>query len=329
MKSKISVIIPAYNAEKSIEKCVSSVLCQSLSAYEIIVIDDGSKDRTGEILDRLAKDNSNLRVLHQENRGVSFARNKGIDLAGGDYIFFMDSDDWIQRDTLSEFLKHTEEESLPLTGFALEDGSDSPKECVFEQITPQKVYSINIFEQLFCEVAVHYLWNKLFRCDIIKKENIRFDEKLALGEDLLFNLEYLKHVDRIKLIRKPLYRYSVQNDNSLRHQVYRNQLEIDERLNRAVYDFCMLRKKDLGNHTGLAMKFCMKLLMNGYMNYFENGEGNILHRYSLIKKEMKTSVLQDILTEGERTGSVEIYRRIFIKKRMFLSYYIAYKLVKK
>ena len=327
---KISIIIPAYNAEKTILRCVNSALNQTVMPTEIIVIDDGSSDNTGELLDNLAAGTSLLKIVHQKNVGVSSSRNKGLRMASGDYIYFLDSDDWLEPDLLEVLTEDLDPQIVPLLGYIFEDGSSTPEKNIFKNIGQTgKTCSFDVFEDLFCNVDIHYLWNKLFNREILQKYNIYFDQSLSLGEDLIFNLEYLKHMKGFKLNRVPLYHYSVQNQNSLSNHFYKNQLEIMEKLCMRFWDFCVFKKAELNDRIGKAISFSIKLLMNNYMLYFEKGDGSKLHRYQTVRREMKTSVLQTFLKEGTRLHAIESYKKILIKYRLFFSYYLAYKLSQK
>lgn len=194
MKKAITVIIPAYNAEKTIKRCVNSVLGQSLTNIEIIIVNDGSTDMTTQILDDLSMNDSRLIVVNQKNGGVSKARNVGITMATAEWIYFIDSDDWIEPDYLSNFLKDSGNSELIIQGFTKEFDDGSKQNVIFDNA--DNISSSEIIKLLQYKRNAHngYLWHKLFRKDIISNANIKFREDSSFAEDGLFFFEYMKHV---------------------------------------------------------------------------------------------------------------------------------------
>lgn len=186
MQPLISVIIPAYNIEEYIERCLKSVCAQTYTNLEIIVVDDGSKDYTGEIIDRIAKEDSRIVPIHKKNAGVSAARNTGLDRATGDYIGFVDGDDIIEED-MYEFLINN----------ALRYDADI-SHCGYQMVFPDRVdYYYNtgevriqdnyqgVYDLIKADKVEPGLWNKLFKVELIGKK--RLNEEILINEDLLFN----------------------------------------------------------------------------------------------------------------------------------------------
>ncbi len=187
----ISVIVPAYNAEKTVGYCVKSILAQTYADFELILVDDGSKDATLDVCKSF--DDSRITVLHQENVGVSSARNKGLELAKGEYIAFVDSDDYIESDYLKK-LSRGFGKDLVITGFCYDCKPEissfvlslSNKEEVGEHI------SALINADQLC-----YPWGRLFKRSVIETFHIRFDESMRFAEDNVFNWEYLCHAESL------------------------------------------------------------------------------------------------------------------------------------
>lgn len=187
----ISVIIPAYNAEKTIGHCVKSVLAQTYDDWELILVDDGSKDATLDVCRSF--DDSRVIVLHQENGGVSSARNKGLESAKGEYVAFVDSDDYIESDYL-EKLSRGFGKDLVVTGFCYD--------CKPE--TSSFVLSLSNKEEIGAQISnlinadqLCYPWGRLFRRSVIETFHIRFDESMRFAEDNVFNWEYLCHAESL------------------------------------------------------------------------------------------------------------------------------------
>lgn len=201
----ISVIVPAYNAERTLERAINSILsnCDDNTDIEIIVIDDGSTDSTPEICERISSI-ERVRVFHAENQGVAAARNIGIQNSRGEYIGFVDSDDWVEPDMYKTLLQTmlTQKADLVACGIVQETELGSFPETndgSIRIIEGQEIYS-----ELFSADIRGYLWNKLF-----KRELITFDMDKAISqcEDLLFNAMYCSNVSKAIYIRKALYHY--------------------------------------------------------------------------------------------------------------------------
>ena len=205
---KVSIIIPVYKAEKYLSKCVDSVLNQSYTDLEVILVEDGSPDNCGAICDDYAKKDSRIKVVHKENEGVSKARNAGLDIATGEYVQFVDSDDYLELQ-MTEKLVHAMKEQkvdMVLCGF-YEKNLNFEKVSKIEEETgiyKKKDFLMRIMNNPY---SFHYgvLWNKLFKRKVI--ERIRFSSDMDFGEDFIFNLHYLGKIEKIAVIEEPLYYY--------------------------------------------------------------------------------------------------------------------------
>lgn len=200
-----SVVIPVYEAKKDLERCVSSWLGQTRGDLELILVDDGSTDGSAGLCDDLAKRDSRVRVIHQENAGVSAARNAGIRAALGEYVLFTDSDDYVAGDYLERMslLQQETDADLVLCGYHhLYDGADIlklPGETRVLKLTDASEDFLCLYEKSFLNMP----WNKLYRRAWLGQ----FDTSMSLGEDLLFNLEYLEKCSRIAVLSEPLCYY--------------------------------------------------------------------------------------------------------------------------
>lgn len=219
MNTKISIIIPVYNVEKYIKRCIDSVLNQTYSNYEIILVDDGSTDLSGYICDEYSYIDKRVKVIHQNNGGLSGARDSGIKEVTGDYIMFVDSDDWIEQNTLQVLSKEIliGNYDLIIYGYIMEFIYD---ECKNVYVSP----NLNIYNNAkdYVKQYSHYrsngifgfVWNKLYKADVIKKNDIFFEE-YVFPEDVFFNFKFLPYCKNIKVIDNVLYHYIHQSMQTL------------------------------------------------------------------------------------------------------------------
>lgn len=203
MNPKVSVIVPIYNVEKYLNKCVDSIINQSLRDIEIILVDDGSTDNSGDIADIYAEKDSRVKVIHKENGGQGSARNHGIEVAQGEYIGFVDSDDWIDFNMYEELYiaAEKEEADIAVCNRKVFDENDNLKTIVtvsegIIDINKDKIIDY-VIDQLFYPHTV-VVYNKIFKKTIISNNNITFKEVKEVGsEDALFNYEVLLNVEKI------------------------------------------------------------------------------------------------------------------------------------
>lgn len=197
----VSIIIPIYKAEKSIRSCIDSVIAQTYKDWELVLVDDGSPDISGEICDEYAQKDSRIRAFHKSNGGVSSARNRGLDEAIGERICFVDADDALEPNFLSKMAVCSHD--LVVCGFRSLQGL---------QITPDDIDVSGeamgaYIPKFFNSYSAPAPWAKLFKKEIIDKYHIRFNQKLKLTEDTIFNFEYLSHCISLRQIPNQLYIY--------------------------------------------------------------------------------------------------------------------------
>lgn len=239
---QITVIVPVYRVEPYLRRCIDSILAQTFTDFELILVDDGSPDGSGAICEEYAARDSRILVIHQPNGGVSHARNVGIDYAQGDYIAFIDSDDRVHAEYLQSLLESIlcEMSELSLCSHIRVENNETYqynlleiKKLVFENKSQEN--RIALFKM--CEHKLLYCpYNKLFVRKIIQENNIRFNESMALGEDLIFVFDYLDYCATVSYIPKALY-YYYQNSNSLVRSFDGDKLKNAIQLNEHVYDF--------------------------------------------------------------------------------------------
>lgn len=212
MKNKVSIVVPVYKVEKYLEKCINSIINQTLKEIEIILVDDGSPDKCGEICDYYSKLDNRVRVIHKINNGLAEARNSGMDIATGEYICFVDSDDWVEpyyvERMYNKVKKH--DSDICMCGFYI----DYQDENYTQIVNCKKDYDINgrdnyglEFIEIINGIGFVLAWNKLYRLDLLKKNNIKFSKDVLITEDLVFNCKVLKKIDRLSVVGEPLYHY--------------------------------------------------------------------------------------------------------------------------
>lgn len=220
MEPKVSIIVPVYNAEKSLARCVDSILNQEFRDFELILMDDGSKDRSGEICDGYARADARVVVVHKENTGVSDTRNQAIARARGTFLQFVDSDDWLTADATKLMVRAAEETGCDMV---IADFYRVVGEMVSQKgdIDADQVIGREAFVGFMMENPADYyygvLWNKLYRRSLVEAHGIRMDAKLSWCEDFLFNLEYVRYASTFYALRTPVY-YYVKTKGSLVNQ---------------------------------------------------------------------------------------------------------------
>ena len=207
MDPKLSVIIPAFNAENTLERCIKSILRQSFSDYEIIIIDDGSTDSSREISDLYCRRDKRMQVVHQNNSGVSVARNVGINIASGQYIMFVDSDDEIESSFFAEYIEAVEKTNCDIIigGYTKVSVDESKSE---HRPNKQGIYGKEIWEDICREPEQYgYICSKLFKRDIIKKKSLQFRIDMYSQEDFDFCLSYFRYCSKFGFISNAGYQY--------------------------------------------------------------------------------------------------------------------------
>ena len=201
---KISVIVPVYNVEKCLHRCVDSIREQTFTDFELLLIDDGSKDRSIQICDEYAAKDSRVRVFHKSNGGVSSARNLGLDNARGEWIAFCDADDHVCNNWLEVLIDNAREDSLIITGFTIVDYKKQQKENYGFDVNGSVK---SVFGVFYSSKFPGVTWNKLYSLKKIADNDIRFNENISYQEDEEFVFSYLLHCRKIISVGTPTYCY--------------------------------------------------------------------------------------------------------------------------
>lgn len=220
MNPTVSIIVPVYNAEATISRCIESIINQEYRDFELLLIDDGSIDSSGTICDRYAAEDSRIRLIHKENTGVSETRNMALDLACGTYLQFLDSDDWITPNATRLFVEEAERyhcdmvisDFYRVVGKRVAHKGDIDDDCVLTQ----EEFSAHMLQNP-ADFYYGVLWNKLYRRDIVEKYHLRMNPEISWCEDFMFNLEYIRHAEVFYALQVPVY-YYVKTKGSLASQ---------------------------------------------------------------------------------------------------------------
>ena len=220
MKPAVSIIVPVYNGEKTLERCVDSVLKQEYKDFELFLINDGSSDKTREICERYAAADDRVLVIHKENSGVSESRNMAIAQAHGEYLQFLDCDDWITPDATKLLVRAAKEEQADLViadfyrviGERLSHKGDIEIDGVMDQEA-----FVGCMMEKPADFYYGVLWNKLYRRDIIMKHHLQMNPEISWCEDFMFNLEYIRYAKVFYALHAPIY-YYVKRKGSLASQ---------------------------------------------------------------------------------------------------------------
>lgn len=220
MKPMVSIIVPIYNAEKYLNRCVDSILNQEYTDFELFLVNDGSKDSSGAICDAYAAADTRVRVIHKPNTGVSDTRNTAIRQAQGTYLQFLDSDDWITPDATKLLVRAATEHhcDLVISDFYRVVGERVSHKGDIEEdgVLTREEFAEHMMENP-ADFYYGVLWNKLYRRDLIEKYNLEMDTSVSWCEDFLFNLEYILHSNVFYALQAPIY-YYVKTKGSLASQ---------------------------------------------------------------------------------------------------------------
>jgi glycosyltransferase involved in cell wall biosynthesis len=219
---KISIIIPVYNVEKYLRRCIESILSQSINDFEVILVNDGSSDQSGSIADEYKSKANDQRiiVIHKENGGVSSARNAGLSVASGDYVWFVDGDDWIEPNALEEILSEIENLEVDLVVFGNARVGKNIRLVNSLTLNKPGLYNFEIldfYKNYYFSNKVGFVpWNKIYRREVIRNNHILFDTEEAFGEDLLFNLYFYLNINTICFSNGVYYNYYVREGSAER-----------------------------------------------------------------------------------------------------------------
>lgn len=316
----VSIVVPVYNVESTIKKCVDSILNQTYQPYEIILVDDGSTDSSGQICDELVRNNKIVKVIHKENAGLGYARNTGIENASGDSIIFLDSDDYFDQKLIENLVTNiVDPRDTVVSGYIRVD--ESGRE-LFRYKYKEKEYLDDAVKTDFLCRMMGSLPNKkdaidmgathvLYSLPIILENGVRFpSERVLISEDIIFNIHYYQYAKRVSLIESTDYYYVVY-DNSLTHK-YR-----EDRFDKYVYLFeeesKLLKKYQLYDIASIRLK---KTFFNTVKMSLEQEKRKISgktfrERKHTVEQICNSTILQEII-QTYPIKSLGFSQRVFL-----------------
>lgn len=223
----VSVIVPVYNAERTLLRCVNSIQKQTWSNLEILLINDGSHDRSAEICRELTQNDERIVFFNQKNSGVSASRNVGLDNMNGKYCCFLDADDWIDVDHVATLVEAMCDVECVVEGYIKESGQNTVHCMLNKEIYNLFDLENPMISDLFVNGYIHPCWNKMFISDLIRQNNIRFNTHIHISEDSIFCMNYLMQCNYMRVLDKMSYHYClIDEKETLSKKVYPESLDI-------------------------------------------------------------------------------------------------------
>lgn len=288
--NKLSVIVPVYNGEKYLKKCIESIINQTYKNLEIIIIDDGSSDNSIEIINKYAYKDKRIKLFKQKNLGVSAARNLGIKNSTGELLTFIDCDDWIELNTYQLLINELEfnNSELAMYSFVREYKRKQVFEKLpFEEVTliKNKDITYNLIANLIAGESENEcpimgsVWRCIFKKSLIEKYNIFFDVSISFGEDLIFLIEYLLKCKRVSILNKHLYHYRFQEMSAISRyndDLWDKSLKLNNKLNEIFNSNELIRKR-------IDKALAVALVRNMFNVFHKDNKSNFYRKYRQVK----------------------------------------------
>jgi len=300
----VSVVIPVYNSKNFVENAISSIQNQSYKNIEIILIDDGSIDESGNLLDRIAAKDNRVVVIHQANGGISAARNRGLEIASGDFIMFCDDDDVYELNCIERLITCINNNNVDLIKYRIKyvilDGNKVTYEDthgIDDNFVLKNIEDVNLDEYIKLRESKSfvYIWNSLFRSNIINKNGVKFNLKYKFGgEDFDFNYQYLRYSKSVLFIPDKLYTHFKRNGHSTSAKFDDNQIE-------SVYLNYYQETKLLENNKNENIKiYVLTRHFWGLMSVMENIKCPYnLSKVSRVYKQYYNNLITDVIANGK------------------------------
>lgn len=307
----ISVIIPVYHTSgMALHRCVSSVLNQTYSDLEIVLVDDGNPDSYQHHFEEIENSDSRIKVLHQKNRGVGAARNAGLENASGKYVSFVDSDDYLDCSFFTKMSKAIGENDLAICGVDDQDYPTQNQWC-------DKRFFFSMPSQFNKLQYVNFAVNKLYRTALIRKYNIRFPSGVKLGEDALFLANYYKRIRSIQIIPDRLYHYISSSDSAV-HSYQEQYWEWEKKVIQEQWE--MFHQYPLSKDEDQAMLAWLYFKYNRTVGYYIENESDSVKVNHILEKivafplfselqKCDLSVDNKYLTKREKAAVFRLYRK--------------------
>jgi Glycosyltransferases, probably involved in cell wall biogenesis len=271
-KLKFSIIIPVYNAENYLEQCLDGILTQIYRNIEVILVNDGSKDKSGSICDKYVEKDSRFHVVHKDNQGVSSARNTGLDMATGDYIMFVDSDDWIEKDAIEKIYKILNNYPYEILMYGIvKDGLRNSRRIFKNSSSREFFTNREIIQELPMFIKSESVNSpiKVYKKSLIKSNSIIFNTGLDIAEDCLFNIQCFLEASSLYVIDDILYHYTIRENSSLSRKFRDNKFEKLKTVNNRLLE--LIRGKENYNNLKEALLYIrLKNVFSCFMDVFKD-----------------------------------------------------------
>ena len=291
---EISVIVPVYNVEPYLHRCVDSILAQTFTDFELILVDDGSPDNCGIICDQYSERDNRVHVIHQTNQGVSSARNVGVDCAVGKYITFVDSDDWVTERFLEIFYTSLVESNVDICISLIQEIDENGIMCE-RQFREKKVFQGRDIIDHFGnrdDNSFHGPWSKLIKASICKA--VRFPVGRAFDEDFATVYQWYNLADSVLEINDVLYIYSIRSDSAIHREYSLDRLGAIDTLEELLAFFEKNHYKDLYNKNMFKYVYCLSFNINNLRKI-----PNEKKRIKLLKKKLKSTLKENKISLNE------------------------------
>ena len=329
----VSIIVAVFNVEKFLDRCIKSLIDQTYKNIEIILVDDGSEDHSNAICDSWVEKDVRIRVVHKPNGGLSDARNTGIEIAQGQYICFVDADDYIEKEMVEQSLKTITEHDADVVVYSNYNVTSTGKRCINNLISSKRIYSgkkdiIKYFNECLGTLpdrnSDHTIgfapWGRLIKREIIVTNNIRFtSERILIYEDLMFLLDLTPFLEKVVILNHPLYDYC-ENSGSLTRK---NDATRFQRISNQYWYLkqTMPYSNQLFQNTNTTLR--LKRTMISYI-------GNSISRvssYQNAKRICKDTCTKDVL-RNYPIRKLPVKLRLFVYCLKYKLYYLAYIMIK-
>lgn len=328
---KISIIIPVYNAEEYLEECLLSIGQQTFGDFEILAINDGSTDNSLEILNQYQEKEPRLKIFSQENKGVSAARNLGLENATGEYIGFVDADDWLHSQTLGTYIIALSEENsdIVISQFLLKKDNSIEQKCNV-QIYDRQDVEVKIFPKFIESDVYNSVCNKLYKSDLIKKANAQFPVGVSIAEDAQFNHQVFSKALKVTEINFKSYFYREVNGSATKNVIRNDYLQSNIAIYQ--YDYQKYFGASVSELEILKLKkqrFFKSIIALIYIYFNPKNQFSLVQRFSKVKEILNNDLVKKIFSEDalkQNLGRYDlaIFKAIQIKNIFKLYLYTLY-----
>lgn len=312
-ESKISVIVPVYNTGQMLERCIGTILAQTMKEIELIIVDDGSTDESPKICDEFAEKDERVKVIHKQNEGVSIARNTGIQAATGEYIGFVDSDDWIDDSMYSDLYNEARQnnaDTVMCDAVTVYDDGSTEQDTITQLQNSIVLNKRDIAPDLLLELA-GAAWRCIYKRELIESSTIRFPDGIKLAEDRIFNILAFGQMNKLSYIKKPYYNRYVRKGSAV-NKYYPDMLEVILKARSGVMDALDSAwngdREYKAAYENQTVAHSLAAINN---EFYRDAEGSLNHRYKNIKNLCNTPEVRNAI---KVTNSSDIRSKLIMRR---------------